>query len=114
MTAFNLVVETLVSAMISVRCLLGNRLHVAAQFICNDDLWIAELCDQPCHEAFGRFRISAGLDKNVARIAVGVDCTPEPMLHTVDWDHNSRRGANYRSVVAGHDEYTQRNALQTD
>ncbi len=88
MIASNPVVEAFVGALIGVRCLMRNRLDIAAQLVCNNDPWLAKLCDQPCHEALGSFRISARLNKNIERITVGVDSAPEPMLHAVDRDHN--------------------------
>ena len=87
-TAFNLVVESFVGAMIDARCLMGNRLDVATQLVCGDNPWLAKLRDQPCHETLGSFRISARLNKNIERITVGVDSTPEPMLQAVDRNHN--------------------------
>lgn len=79
-TAFSLVVETFV--------VMGSRRDVATQLVCDDNPWLAKLRDQLCHETLGSFRISARLDKNIERITVGVDSTPEPMRHAVDRNHN--------------------------
>ncbi len=68
--------------------LMGNRLDVAAQFVCNDNPWLAELREQPCHKGLGGFGISTRLHENIKRIAVGIDRPPEPVLHPVDRDHN--------------------------
>ena len=88
MTALDPVVEALVGPVIGAWCLMGNRLDVAAQFVCNDNPWLAELRDQPCHEALGSFGIPTRRHENIKRIAVGIDRPPEPVLHPVDRDHN--------------------------
>lgn len=88
MTALNPVVEALVRPAISIRRLMGNRLDIAVQFVCNDDPWLAELRDQPRHEALGSFGISTRLHENIKRIAVGIDRPLEPVLHPIDRDHN--------------------------
>ena len=72
MTALNPVVNALMGPVVSLRRLMGNRLDVAAQFVCNDNPWLAELRDQPCHEALGGFGISTRLHENIKRIAVGI------------------------------------------
>ena len=87
-TTLNSVIETLVSAMICLRCLMSNRLEVTAQFVRDNDPWLAELRDQPCHEAPGSFGIAACLNENVKRVAACIYRTPEPVLHTIDRDHN--------------------------
>lgn len=84
----NPVVEVLMSPVVSIGGLMDNRLNVAPQFVCYDDPWFAELCDQPCHETPGSFGIPTRLYENIKRVAVGIDCPPEPVLHPVDRDHN--------------------------
>jgi len=88
MTAFDAVVEPFVSTVISVRCLMRDWLNVAAHFVCDGDLGVAKLSDQPCHEALGGLGIAAALDKDVEHMAVGIYCAPQPMHHAVDRDHN--------------------------
>lgn len=87
-TAFNPVVNALVGPVVSLRRLMGNRLDVAVQLVCNDDPLLAELRNQPCHEALGSFGIPTGLHENIKRVALGIDRPPEPVLHPVDRDHN--------------------------
>ena len=65
MTAFDAIVEPFVSAVIGVRCLMQDRLNVAAQLVCDGDPGLAKLSDQPCHEALGGLGIAAALDKDV-------------------------------------------------
>lgn len=45
MTALDPVVQALMGPVVSIRRLMGNRLNIAAQFVCNDDPWLAELRD---------------------------------------------------------------------
>jgi len=87
-TPFDAVVEPFVSTVIGVRCLMRDRLNVAAQFVCDGDPGLAKLSDQPCHEALGGLGIAAALDKDVEHVAVGIYCAPQPMLNAIDRDHN--------------------------
>ena len=61
-TALNPVVKALVGPVVSHRRLMGNRLDVAAQFVDNEDPWLAELRDQHCHGALGSFGIPTRLN----------------------------------------------------
>ncbi len=88
MTAFDAIVEPFVSAVIGVRCLMQDRLNVAAQFVCDGDPRLAKLSDQLCHEALGGLGIAAALDKDVEHVTVGIYCAPQPMLHAVDRNHS--------------------------
>ena len=65
---------------VSIRRLMGNRLDIAAQYVCNDDPWLAELRDQPRHETLGSFGIPTCLHENIKRISVGIDRPPEQKL----------------------------------
>lgn len=88
MTALDTVVEALVGPVVSIRRLMGDRLDIAAQFVCNDDPWLVELRYQPCHEAPGSFGIPTRLHEKIKHIPVGIDRPPEPMLHPINRGHH--------------------------
>ena len=65
-----------------------DQFGVTAQFVGSDDPRVPKLTDQPCQKAFGGHGIAARLDKDVEHVAGSIGRASEPMLYSVDRDHN--------------------------
>lgn len=63
-----------------------DRLHAAAQFICDHKTRLTEPIHRPLREA-GR-GLALRLDEDDRHITVGVDRPPEPVFHAVDRHRN--------------------------
>lgn len=88
MAALDLVVEALVCSVIGTWCLAGDQFDVAAQLVGDNNHWLAELSNQLDQKALGGLRVAACLNQNVERVTIGVDRASQPVLHSIDPDHN--------------------------
>ena len=94
-------------------CLASDRLYVAAQLVGDDNPWLAKLSDQPCQKALGGLRVAACLNQNVERVAIGVDCAPQPVLHAIDRNYNLIHVPLVVRARYDHGGYKRQNANQT-
>lgn len=84
---FDCVIQSLVSAVISVRCQRFDRLDIAAQFVRDHDLRRAELGDEPFEKPLFGLSASARLHKYhkyIENIAIRVNRAPQLMLVAMD------------------------------
>ena|GEM_PF-5295233 len=88
MDALNVVVRTLVRAVISIRHLISDRFDIAAQFVRDHDARLPEALDQFFQETPGHLGISARLKQDIKYITFAINRTPKPVLHAVDWDND--------------------------
>jgi hypothetical protein len=78
--AFDDVIQSLVGAVVSVRCQCFDRLDKAAQLVGDHDPRLVELSDQPFGKPLGCFSVSSRLHENIEDVPIGVDGTPQPMF----------------------------------